>query len=207
MTINWEKVNGLIPAIIQDNASKQILMLGYMNEEAWQQTLISNKVTFYSRSRKKLWTKGETSGNELHVIDISLDCDNDTLLIQVNPVGPCCHRNTYSCFGEADPTVLSVIFSLELLLEQRYQQRPANSYVSQLFAAGMSRIAQKVGEEGVEVALAGVSGIKENIINESADLLFHLLVLLKQSGINFTEVCAELNNRYAPIESCHIPNR
>jgi phosphoribosyl-ATP pyrophosphohydrolase/phosphoribosyl-AMP cyclohydrolase len=193
--LNWDKTDGLIPAIIQDSYTLQILMLGYMNQESLQQTCATGKVTFYSRTKERLWVKGETSGNTLAVIDILPDCDGDTLLVLAKPNGPTCHLGTQSCFGEKNTFGLGILSTLESLIEKRYQERPTNSYVAKLFAEGSQRIAQKVGEEGVEVALASVMGQKDNIKNEVADLIFHLLVLLKQSRVGLVEVLMELQER------------
>ncbi|MEI8055440.1 MAG: bifunctional phosphoribosyl-AMP cyclohydrolase/phosphoribosyl-ATP diphosphatase HisIE [bacterium] len=193
--LNWDKVNGLIPAVIQDSYTLQVLMLGYMNKEALQKTYETGKVTFYSRTKQRLWTKGEISGNSLEVISILADCDNDTLLVMAKPNGPACHLGTQSCFGEKNTSKLNILTKLETLILQRYQERPTNSYVTKLFNEGSHRVAQKVGEEGVEVALACLLGIKENTVKESADLIFHLLVLLRQCNIDLVEVLAELQDR------------
>jgi phosphoribosyl-ATP pyrophosphohydrolase len=193
--LNWDKVNGLIPAIIQDGYTLQVLMMGYMNKVALQQTCDTGKVTFYSRTKQRLWVKGEESGNYLEVVDILADCDNDTLLLLVKPIGPTCHLGTQSCFGEKNISERCVLAQLEDLIMQRYQERPLNSYVTKLFEEGIHRIAQKVGEEGVEVALASIVGIKDNTKKEAADLLFHLLILLRQCDINLIEVLAELRER------------
>jgi phosphoribosyl-ATP pyrophosphohydrolase/phosphoribosyl-AMP cyclohydrolase len=191
--LNWNKMNNIIPAIIQDSKTLQVLMLGYMNQHAMEQTCSQGKVTFYSRSKNRLWQKGETSGNELMVEKIAMDCDGDTLLILVQPLGSVCHLNTFSCFGESQQQ--QILIQLENKIAERYEQRPINSYVSQLFGEGIKRIAQKVGEEGVEVALAGVGGSRTEVVNESADLIFHLLVMLKQRDIAFDEVLDELSQR------------
>jgi phosphoribosyl-AMP cyclohydrolase / phosphoribosyl-ATP pyrophosphohydrolase len=200
--LNWEKVSGLMPAIIQDNATHQVLMLGYMNKEALQKSIETGKITFFSRTKKRLWTKGETSGNDLSLVSIIPDCDNDTLLVLVKPSGPSCHLNNPSCFGKDDaPAGLGILAKLEAIVDQRYQDRPANSYVTTLFEEGVRRIAQKVGEEGVEVALAGVVGSKDDTVNETADLLFHLLVLLRECRIDLAEVMQELNRRAGNMNS------
>ncbi len=193
--LNWDKTDGLIPAIIQDSYTLQVLMLGYMNKEALQQTCVTGKVTFYSRTKKRLWVKGETSGNTLDVINILPDCDSDTLLVLAKPNGHTCHLGSQSCFGEKNIFGLGILSALESLIEERYQKRPTNSYVAKLFTEGSHRIAQKVGEEGVEVALASVMGQKDNTKKEAADLIFHLLVLLKQSHVSLMEVLIELQNR------------
>lgn len=182
--INWEKGDGLIPAIIQDNQTGKVLMLGYMNQEALCITCDTRQVIFYSRTKRRLWKKGETSGNVLDVVQILADCDNDTLLILVEIKGPCCHLNQPSCFGPYS-AVFSVLFYLEEIILSRYQERPRAHYTTQLFEEGIKRIAQKVGEEGVEVALAASCGDKSETLNEAADLLYHLIVLLvaKQSSL------------------------
>ncbi len=193
--LNWDKVNGLIPAIIQDFSTMQVLMMGYMNQEAFIKSIETGKVTFYSRTKKRLWTKGEASGNDLTLVNMIPDCDNDTLLVFVKPSGPSCHLNNRSCFGISDAPGLGMLAKLEAIIEQRYQERPMNSYVTTLFEEGVRRIAQKVGEEGVELALAGVVGSREDIKNEAADLLFHLLMLLRECRIDLVEVMQVLNRR------------
>ncbi len=193
--LNWDKVNGLMPAIIQDSSTLQVLMLGYMNKEALLQSIETGKITFYSRTKKRLWTKGEISGHELSLVSILPDCDNDTLLVLVKPNGLTCHLNNRSCFGEKDAPGLGILAKLEAIIDQRYRDRPTHSYVTTLFAEGIHRIAQKVGEEGVELALAGVVGSKEDVKKETADLLFHLLVLLKARDIELDTVMQELNSR------------
>lgn len=193
--LNWDKVSGLIPAIVQDGSTLQVLMLGYMNKEALQKSIETGKITFYSRTKKRLWTKGETSGNDLSLVSIIPDCDNDTLLVLVKPSGLSCHLNNRSCFGKQDAPGLGVLAKLKSVIDQRYQDRPTNSYVTKLFKEGVRRIAQKVGEEGVEVALASVVGSKEDIKNEVADLLFHVLVLLKECRVDLTDVTLELSRR------------
>ncbi len=192
--INWEKIDFLLPVIIQDYQTAQVLMLGYMNPEALQRTCEMGQVTFYSRTKKRLWMKGETSGHILRVVQIMPDCDEDTLLVWVNREGPCCHLNQESCFGEKD---LAAFFlpRLENIISSRYKDRPENHYTTQLFDQGIKRIAQKVGEEGVEVALAASCGEREEIISEAADLLYHLLVLLVAKHISLHEVLLLLQNR------------
>ncbi len=194
--LNFEKMNGLIPTMIQDSKTLQILMLGYMNQEALDQTLSTKKVTFYSRSKQRLWVKGETSGHFLELVDIFADCDQDSLLILANPQGSCCHLNTPSCFNTEQHLGLGLLAKLEQRIEQRFQERPQNSYTTELFNSGIARIAQKVGEEGVEVALASALGQREETISEVADLLFHLLVLLKQCEIDVNSVLLKLQRRY-----------
>ncbi|WP_318514657.1 bifunctional phosphoribosyl-AMP cyclohydrolase/phosphoribosyl-ATP diphosphatase HisIE [Photobacterium leiognathi] len=198
--INWEKVAGLIPAIVQDNASGQVLMLGYMNEDALQKTLDTKQVTFWSRTKERLWTKGETSGNVLQLKSIQLDCDQDTLLVQVDPIGPTCHLNTTTCFDSdesgAQPPSLVFLHQLEQLLASRKGADPESSYTASLYAHGTKRISQKVGEEGVEVALAATSGDKAELVCESADLIYHLLVLLQDQGLSLSDVTNKLQERH-----------
>ncbi|WP_305837803.1 bifunctional phosphoribosyl-AMP cyclohydrolase/phosphoribosyl-ATP diphosphatase HisIE [Photobacterium leiognathi] len=198
--INWEKVAGLIPAIVQDNASGQVLMLGYMNEDALQKTLDTKQVTFWSRTKERLWTKGETSGNVLQLKSIQLDCDQDTLLVQVDPIGPTCHLNTTTCFDSdesgAQPPSLVFLHQLEQLLASRKGADPESSYTASLYARGTKRISQKVGEEGVEVALAATSGDKAELVCESADLIYHLLVLLQDQGLSMSDVTNKLQERH-----------
>lgn len=194
--IDWDKTNHLIPAIIQHAHTGTVLMLGYMNQEALQKTMQEKRVTFYSRTKQRLWTKGETSGHFLQVVNISLDCDADTLLILVNPIGPTCHLGTESCFVSPQTSAWTFIYKLEQLLAERQQIRPANSYTTTLFDAGIHRIAQKVGEEGVEVALAAVVKNNQELCGEAADLLFHLLVLLRERGLSLQEVIQVLQDRH-----------
>lgn len=196
--IDWEKVDGLVPAIIQSSQDHTVLMLGYMNEEALQTTIQSNKVTFYSRTRQAQWTKGETSGNTLMVEKMSVDCDGDTLLIVANPQGPTCHRGTTSCFSNIERTPLDLPFIAHMIdvINKRFEGDDPSSYVYHLAQRGKSRIAQKVGEEGVEVALASVSEDRENIIEETSDLLFHMLVNLRYHQIDFQEILSCLKERH-----------
>lgn len=193
-TIDWNKVNGLVPAVIQNNQTGQVLMVGYLNQEALDITCETGKVTFYSRTKKRLWMKGETSGNILYVVQMLMDCDNDALLILVDIKGSCCHLNQPSCFGDSVAS-FATLFNLEKLIISRYQERPPQHYTTQLFEAGLKRIAQKVGEEGVEVALAASCGDENETINETADLLFHLLVLLVAKGISLNEINRQLQQR------------
>lgn len=180
--INWEKVDGLVPAIVQDFQSSQVLMMGYMNQDALAKTGETGQVTFFSRTKQRLWTKGETSGNVLQLVNIQLDCDNDTLLVKVNPIGPTCHTGTTTCW-DGDPQEESQmvwLHQLEQLLAARKSADPDSSYTASLYARGTKRISQKVGEEGVEVALAATSGDKAELVCESADLIYHLMVLLQE---------------------------
>lgn len=193
--LDWQKVDNLMPAIIQHAISGDVLMLGYMNKEALQQTIDSNKVTFYSRTKARLWTKGESSGNFLNVVKISADCDNDTLLILVNPIGPTCHTGSNSCFNEAQ-SQWGFLFELEQLLASRKSADPSSSYTAKLYHDGTKRIAQKVGEEGVETALAATVHDREELKNESADLIYHLLVLLQDQNLNLSNVIDILKARH-----------
>ena len=193
MTIDFSKTNGLVPAIIQDYQTRQVLMLGYMNEEALQKTLKENIVTFFSRSKNRLWTKGETSGNYLKVVSIKEDCDQDTLLIKVIPSGPTCHNGTTSCF--ADETPLPFLNQLEQVIEDRIANQNANSYVASLFQKGINKIAQKVGEEAVELVIESKDNNPDLFLNEAADLLFHYLLLLKAKGFGLTDVETILKSR------------
>ncbi|MGF1686669.1 bifunctional phosphoribosyl-AMP cyclohydrolase/phosphoribosyl-ATP diphosphatase HisIE [Photobacterium japonica] len=196
--IDWEKVGGLVPAVVQDHTSGQVLMLGYMNQDALAKTLETEQVTFFSRTKQRLWTKGETSGNVLALKNIALDCDNDTLLVQVNPIGPTCHLGTTTCFdGDAvDKPSLVFLHQLEQVLAARKGSDPDSSYTASLYARGTKRISQKVGEEGVEVALAATSGDKAELVCESADLIYHLLVLLQDQGLSLSDVTAKLQERH-----------
>jgi len=193
--LDWKKMNGLIPAIVQDGATGRVLMLGFMNEEALEKTLESRRVTFWSRSRKSLWTKGETSGNYLELEEVRQDCDNDTLLVVAQPQGPCCHRGTLSCFaGDDEYSGLEFLGYLERLIAKRRKEMPEGSYTTKLFAKGLPEIAKKVGEEAVEVVLSA-SQEKQRSIEESADLLYHLLVFLTQREITLGDVMEELRSR------------
>jgi|SRR5579883_2392619 len=194
--LDWSKGEGLLPAIVQHWRSGAVLMLGYMNAEALAYTRQSGKVTFYSRSKQRLWTKGETSGHLLLLKSLYADCDNDTILIQAEPLGPTCHKGTQSCFGDGSEPSLAFLAQLDALVEQRERQRPEGSYTTTLFEGGIRRIAQKVGEEGVETALAAVAQDEAALRGEAADLIFHLLVLLRARGVDFADVIAELQRRH-----------
>lgn len=195
--LDWDKADGLLPAIVQHWQSGEVLMLGYMNAEALQKTRASGQVTFYSRSRQCLWTKGETSGNTLTCKALHADCDADTVLILAAPNGPTCHLGTATCFGEDVGPSLAFLGQLDRLIAERESQRPEGSYATKLFAAGVKRIAQKVGEEGVETALAGVVENDDALIGESADLVYHLLVLLHARGLGLADVTSKLRERHA----------
>ncbi len=198
--LDWEKVGGLIPAIIEDATSGRVLMLGYMNREALEKTLKTRQVTFFSRSKKRLWTKGETSGNFLDLVDLTADCDNDTLLVLVNAQGPTCHLGKTSCFGELQ-SQWEFLRDLEKLLASRKGADPATSYTASLYARGTKRIAQKVGEEGVETALAATVHNREELKNEAADLVYHLLVLLQAENLELADVIGILRERHAAREA------
>jgi phosphoribosyl-ATP pyrophosphohydrolase/phosphoribosyl-AMP cyclohydrolase len=194
--LDWDKGNGLLPAIIQDADNLRVLMLGYMNAESLQQTLDTKRVTFFSRSKQSLWVKGETSGHFLDFVSFEIDCDKDTILIKVHPQGPTCHTGTQTCFNDEDGDPVLFLKQLSTLIKQRNQDRPKDSYTTTLFEEGKSRIAQKVGEEGVELALAHMKDDKDEILNESADLLFHMIALLEDAGLDFTDACKILENRH-----------
>ena len=197
MKIDFNKNNdGLVPAIIQDANTKNVLMLGYMNAEAVEKTKTSGLVTFYSRSRETLWTKGETSGNTLGHVDITIDCDNDTLLVKARPTGPTCHEGTVSCFGEDGATGVGFLAYLEKLIQGRKTANPESSYTASLLQGPLRRAAQKVGEEGVETALAAVAETEDKLTSEAADLVYHLLVLLAAKDVKFESVIAELKSRH-----------
>ena len=199
--LDWDKGGGLLPAIVQDVRSGAVLMLGYMNREALAATRATGRVTFWSRSKGRLWTKGETSGHFLEVSRIAADCDCDTLLILADPKGPACHQGTPTCWGQNPPQSIAqqVAFlgQLEQVLAQRIAERPAGSYTAKLLAQGTRRIAQKVGEEGLELALAGVAQSDPEIIGEAADLMYHMLLLLKVKGLSLSQVVVELETRHA----------
>lgn len=194
--LDWNKGTGLLPAIVQHCRSGAVLMLGYMNREALEQTRQSGKVTFWSRSKQRLWTKGETSGNFLLFESLHVDCDGDTLLVHAQAQGPTCHLGTTSCFGDGSAPPLAFLAELDTLIAERAEQRPAGSYTTALFESGPRRIAQKVGEEGVETALAGVGEDDEALLDEAADLLFHLLVLLRARGACLADLTAKLAARH-----------
>ena len=196
--LDWAKGDGLLPAVVQHHLSGEVLMLGYMNRDALEQTLRDDKVTFYSRSKARLWTKGESSGHVLRLKSVRIDCDADTLLIGAEPNGPTCHRGTSSCFGESEDVrpPLGFLAELDALVAQRHAERPAASYTTQLFDGGIRRIAQKVGEEGVETALAAVVQGDEELLGEAADLLFHLAVLLRARGLGLVDAVGVLAGRH-----------
>jgi phosphoribosyl-ATP pyrophosphohydrolase/phosphoribosyl-AMP cyclohydrolase len=198
--LDWEKMNGLLPAIVQDANSGAVLMMGYMNPSALAATEATGRVTFWSRSKGRLWTKGESSGHFLEVRSISADCDRDTLLILAQPLGPACHLGTATCWGEDAPRTaaqgLQFLATLEEIVAQRIAARPQGSYTAKLVSEGLTRIAQKVGEEGLELALAAVAQADSQIIAEAADLLYHTVLLLKFKGLSLAQVAAELESRH-----------
>ena len=196
--LDWAKGDGLLPAIVQHWLSGEVLMLGYMNAEALAQTQAGGQVTFYSRSKRRLWTKGESSGHVLALKSIRVDCDADTLLVQAEPRGPTCHLGTSSCFGEGVRPPLGFLAELDAVVAQRHAERPAGSYTTRLFEGGMRRIAQKVGEEGVETALAAVVQNDAELLGEAADLVFHLTVALRARGLSLGDVASVLADRHAP---------
>lgn len=193
--LDWVKTDGMMPAIVQHAVSGEVLMHGYMNEQALANTLESGKVTFWSRTKQRLWTKGESSGHFLNVVSITPDCDNDTLLVQVNPVGPTCHLGTSSCFSPAAPD-WTFLYQLEQLLAERKHADPKSSYTASLYASGTKRIAQKVGEEGVETALAATVNDRFELTNEASDLIYHLLVLLQDQDLNLSAIINNLRERH-----------
>lgn len=199
MKLDFEKMNGLVPAIIQDDRTLRVLMLGFMNEEALQKTLSTNKVTFYSRSRKYLWTKGETSGNYLNVVSIKCDCDNDTLLIKAIPDGPICHTGADTCWNERNTSSpLAFLSELQDFIEKRHEEMPEGSYTTSLFKDGLNRMAQKVGEEALETVIEAVNGSDERLIYEASDMFYHLIVLLTEKGIRIERIAEELQTRHNP---------
>jgi phosphoribosyl-ATP pyrophosphohydrolase/phosphoribosyl-AMP cyclohydrolase len=197
--LDWKKGGGLLPAIVQDARSGAVLMLGYMNAEALAQTQQGGKVTFYSRSKQRLWMKGETSGHHLLLRSVRADCDNDALLIQAEPIGPTCHQGTRSCFGDGSEPGHAFLAVLDSLVAQRARELPGGSYTTALFQKGVRRIAQKVGEEGVETALAATTGDDAELLDESADLLFHLIVLLRARGKSLSDVVDRLRSRHGAV--------
>lgn len=196
MNLDFDKVGGLIPAIIQDNETNKVLMLGYMNQEALDKTNELGKVTFYSRTKQRLWTKGEESGNYLNVISIQEDCDQDTLLIKVNPVGPVCHTGDDTCFKEVNREEVMFFKHLQQFIEKRHQEMPEGSYTTSLFQSGVNRMAQKVGEEAIESVIEACNGTDDRLVYESADMLYHLIVLLTSKGLSIEDLSRELQKRH-----------
>lgn len=199
MQIDFEKQGGLVPAIIQDSITNNVLMLGYMNQEAYEQTIKTGKVTFWSRSRQCLWTKGETSGNFLNLVSIKSDCDNDTLLVRVNPVGPACHLGTDTCWGEKnEANPLLFLTELQDFINKRHEEMPEGSYTTSLFKDGLNRMAQKVGEEALEAVIEATNGTNERLIYEASDMFYHLIVLLTSKGLRIENIAQELQVRHDP---------
>ena len=196
MNIDFEKMGGLVPAIIQDATTKTVLMLGYMNKEAFDKTVETKKVTFYSRSRQCLWTKGETSGNFLELVDIKVDCDNDTLLVKANPTGPTCHTGNDTCWGEKnEKNPLLFLTYLQDFINRRHEEMPEGSYTTSLFK---DRMAQKVGEEALEAVIEACNGTNERLIYEGSDMIYHLIVLLTSKGLRIEDLAKELQVRHDP---------
>lgn len=199
MEIDFEKCGGLVPAIIQDAQTKNVLMMGYMNPEAYQKTLETGKVTFWSRSRQCLWTKGETSGNFLWLVNIKVDCDKDTLLVTARPEGPTCHTGTDTCWGEKNELApLLFLSELQDFIEKRHREMPEGSYTTSLFKKGVNRMAQKVGEEALETVIEATNGSDEKMVYEAADMLYHLVVLLTSKGLRIEDIARELAARHDP---------
>ena len=196
MDLNFEKMNGLIPAIIQDCQTRKVLMLGFMNKEAYEKTIETGKVTFFSRSRQSLWTKGETSGNFLNVVSVKANCDNDTLLIQAKPEGPVCHTGTDTCWGEKNEADIFFLSYLQDFIEKRHKEMPKDSYTTSLFQAGINRMAQKVGEEAVETVIEATNGTDDRLIYEASDMIYHLIVLLTSKGMRIEDLARELQKRH-----------
>jgi len=211
MKVDFEKCGGLVPAIIQDAETRQVLMLGYMNQEALDKTLATKKVTFWSRSRNCLWTKGETSGNFLHLVSIKEDCDHDTLLVRATPDGPTCHTGTDTCWGEDntnmaegqgsevdDENPLLFLTELQDFINRRHEEMPEGSYTTSLFKDGVNRMAQKLGEEALEAVIEACHGSKDKLVYEAADMIYHLIVLLTSKGMRIEDIAAELRKRHDP---------
>ena len=199
MDIDFDKLGGLVPAIIQDATTKNVLMLGFMNKEAYHKTIETGKVTFWSRTRNCLWTKGETSGNFLNLVSIQNDCDNDTLLVKVNPIGPTCHTGTDTCWGETNDTnPLLFLTELQDFIEKRHQEMPEGSYTTKLFKDGVNKMAQKVGEEALETVIEATNGTSDKLIYEASDMMYHLIVLLTSKGLRIEDIAQELHKRHDP---------
>ena len=199
MEIDFEKLGGLVPAIIQAATTKNVLMLGFMNEQAYHKTIETGKVTFWSRTRNCLWTKGETSGNFLNLVSIQNDCDNDTLLVKVNPIGPTCHKGTDTCWGETnEANPLLFLTELQNFIEKRHQEMPEGSYTTKLFKDGVNKMAQKVGEEALETVIEATNGTNEKLTYEASDMMYHLIVLLTSKGLRIEDIAQELHKRHDP---------
>ena len=199
MLVDFEKMGGLVPAIIQDAKTLNVLMLGFMNEEAYRKTCETGHVTFWSRTRQCLWTKGETSGNYLNLVSIQVDCDNDTLLIKVHPQGPTCHKGTDTCWGETNETnPMLFLTELQDFIERRHKEMPEGSYTTKLFRDGVNKMAQKVGEEALETVIEATNGTSEHLVYEASDMLYHLIVLLTSKGLRIEDIANELHRRHDP---------
>ncbi len=196
MELDFNKAEGLIPAIIQDSYTSKVLMLGFMNEEAYQKTMETKKVTFYSRTRQCLWTKGETSGNYLNVVSIAVDCDKDTLLIKAIPVGPVCHTGADTCWNEENSQDILFLSYLQDFIDKRFKEMPEKSYTTSLFQSGVNRMAQKVGEEAVETVIEATNGTDGGFLYEASDLIYHLIVLLTSKGYRIEDLAKELKSRH-----------
>ena len=203
MTLDFEKMNCLVPAIIQDADTAKVLMLGFMNKEAYEKTLELGKVTFFSRTKNRLWTKGEESGNFLNVVSMQEDCDHDTLLIKVHPAGPVCHTGTDTCWGEKNEEPVMFLKELQDFIDKRHAEMPEGSYTTSLFQSGVNKMAQKVGEEAVETVIEACNGTDERMIYEGADLLYHLIVLLTSKGYRIEDLARELQERHSPSWKKH----
>ena len=203
MEIDFNKMNGLVPAIIQDAKTMKVLMLGFMNEEAYNKTVETGKVTFYSRTRNTLWTKGETSGNYLHVVEILNDCDHDTLLIKAIPDGPVCHTGADTCWNEKNENPIMFLIELQRFIEKRHEEMPEGSYTTSLFKDGCQRMAQKVGEEALEAVIEAVAENNERLVYEASDMLYHLIVLLTSKGLTIEDLANELVERHSSTWKKH----
>ena len=201
--LDFNKMNGLVPAIIQDAETAKVLMLGYMNQEAYDKTIKTGLVTFYSRTRQRLWTKGEESGNFLDVVSIKEDCDQDTLLIQVHPRGPVCHTGTDTCWGEVNSEPVMFLKELQQFIQKRHEEMPEGSYTTSLFQSGINKMAQKVGEEAVETIIEATNGTNERLIYEGSELLYHLSVMLTAKGLSIEDLARELEERHKPNWTKH----
>lgn len=198
MTLDFDKMDGLVPAIIQDSRTLKVLMLGFMNKEAYEKTVETGKVTFWSRTKQRLWTKGETSGNTLTVVDIKADCDNDTLLIKAIPAGPVCHTGSDTCWDEKNQNPIMFLSELQRFIEKRHEEMPEGSYTTSLFKSGCGRMAQKVGEEAIESVIEAMANNNERLIYEASDMIYHLIVLLTSKGLKFEDLAQELQKRHDP---------
>lgn len=203
MELDFKKMNGLVPAIIQDDYTQKVLMLGFMNEEAYQKTVETGKVTFFSRTKNRLWMKGEESGNVLNVVSIAADCDQDTLLIKVHPAGPVCHTGADTCWGETNSQDIMFLKELQDFIDKRHEEMPEGSYTTSLFRSGVNKMAQKVGEEAVETVIEACNGTDDRLIYEGADLIYHLIVLLTSKGFRIEDLARELKERHSATWKKH----